>query len=464
MSSTKMQAVAKGLSCLAIALSASRSAMATDVFNLEGYGPISRAMGGTGVAYDIGAAGMMYNPATLGLMNEGSEFHLGLDVITTDIEAKDKATGETASSSDHGNNRGPYYAPELAFSHRAGRFAFGVGAFAEGGLGTEYGANSFLSRTVTNGLDTGLDNSSRLLVLRIPFAAAFKVNDRLTVGGSVDAVYTALNLGLLLDVTQIGALAVQNRLSGSLVPALAGIPGLSGAHIGFSKNTIVGGGADAWGIGGKLGFTYQLSPDTRIGAAYVFKTHMGDLKGNATLTAISSTLGNIPLGGQIRIRNFQMPAQASVGISHRFNDQLTVALDYQRVFWKDAMKNLDVGFVAAGTGATVNVLLPQNYRDINVFSIGAEYRYSDRWTFRAGASYADNAIADNLLLAIAPAQLTTHVTGGFSYAFNRNNRLDFALSVGLRKSLSNASLPNTAAPIEVRHSQVNAALAYVHRF
>ncbi|MGQ7908983.1 aromatic hydrocarbon degradation protein, partial [Burkholderia sp. BC1] len=55
-----------------VALFAMGNANATDVFNLEGYGPVSRAMGGTGVAYDIGAAAMMENPATLGLMEHGA--------------------------------------------------------------------------------------------------------------------------------------------------------------------------------------------------------------------------------------------------------------------------------------------------------------------------------------------------------------------------------------------------------
>ncbi|ASW04041.1 outer membrane protein transport protein [Paraburkholderia aromaticivorans] len=56
-------------------------ALATDVFNLEGYGPVSRAMGGTGVAYDVGPSAMMLNPATLGFMGDGRYLNLGFDVV-----------------------------------------------------------------------------------------------------------------------------------------------------------------------------------------------------------------------------------------------------------------------------------------------------------------------------------------------------------------------------------------------
>ena len=48
-------------------------AQATDVFRLEGFGAISRAMGGTAVAQDVGPAGMMTNPATLALMRESEQ-------------------------------------------------------------------------------------------------------------------------------------------------------------------------------------------------------------------------------------------------------------------------------------------------------------------------------------------------------------------------------------------------------
>lgn len=449
--------------CVATLLGAG-PARATNVFNLEGFGPISRAMGGTGVAHDIGAAAMMYNPATLGLMEPASEVHVGLDLITTDIKVRNLATGETASSGNHGNNRGPYYAPQVAFTTRRQSVTFGVGAFAEGGLGTEYGTQSFLSRTTTNGIDTGLDNSSRLLVLRIPFSAALQLGDAFTLGASVDAVWTALNLGALLDVTQIGSLAADGRIGGTLVPVLLSVPGLSGGHFSFTKNEIVGGAADAWGVAGKLGATYRVSPGTRIGAAYNFKTDVADLKGNATLTAVSSVVGNVPLTGRITVRNFQMPAQLSLGFSHEFGSGVTLAADYQRVFWKDVMKDIDVGFVADGSGANLDVRLPQNYRDINIYAFGLAYRYSTGWTIRGGLSYANQAVPNDTLLAVVPGILTTHVTAGLTYSFDRNRRVDLALSIAPRKNFSNSSQPNTSVPIEASHSQVNAVVAYVHRF
>ncbi len=51
---------------------------------------------------------MMVNPATMGLSDTAGELLIGIDVITTDISAKNLDTGETVSSDTRSPNRGPY--------------------------------------------------------------------------------------------------------------------------------------------------------------------------------------------------------------------------------------------------------------------------------------------------------------------------------------------------------------------
>lgn len=179
---------------------------------------------------------------------------------------------------------------------------------------------------------------------------------------------------------------------------------------------------------------------------------------------MSSVAGNIPLSGEVTVHNFEMPAQFTAGISHRFNEHWSVSADYQRVFLASVMKDINVTFVQSGTGANLNLSLPQNYRDINVFAIGAEYRYNASLAFRAGFHYAQEAIPNNTLFAVIPAIPTTSLTGGVSYAFGKNDQVDFALSYALQKTLTNASQPNTSVPIKVTHSQLNAAMAWQKRF
>lgn len=455
------QNMTTALACAALALS-SPAALATDVFQLEGFGAVSRAMGGTAVAHDVGPAGMLTNPSTLSLGEGGRELMLGLDVVTTDIRVRNTATGESVDSATHSRNRGPYLAPELAHTHRFGDLTIGIGAFAQGGLGTEYGRTSFLSRA-SGGVDTGLENASRLLVLDIPLAASYKVSDTLTVGGSIDALWQGLNLDLLLGVDQVGSLIGAGRASGSLVPALGSIPGLQGAHFSLSRNKMLSSGVDAWGIGGRFGLTWQATADTRIGAAYNFRSDIGDMDGPATLTAVSDMIGQVPLTGRISIRDFQMPAKLAIGVSHRLTPQWMVAADVSRVFWSDVMKDIKVAFTA-DAGGNLDVRLPQDYRDQTLLALGTAYTLTPEWTLRAGARFASQALRAQTLFAVIPATPTRHLSFGFSYAVSPTSRIDFAFSHALREKMTNRSLPNTSAPVEVAHAQNNATLNFTLRF
>lgn len=457
------------LAMLSLAGGASHQAWATDVFRLEGYGAVSRSMGGTAAAHDVGAAGMMSNPATLSLMQNDEEVMLGLDVVTTDIKVKDTATGESVSSKIHDNNRGPYFAPELAYTKRLGALTLGVGAFAQGGLGTEYGNGSFLSKG-QNGVGTGLDNSSRLLVLNIPVAASYQVNDKLTVGGSVDAMWQGLNLDLLLSTSQVGSLLGDGRVypatAGTLAGILGGLAGagtLQGAHFSLSKNQFLGSGVDAWGYGGKLGMLYKATPDTTLGASYAFKSQMDDMEGQATLTAVNNG-GNIVREGKIKIRDFQMPANLTVGLSHRLTPQWMLAVDVSQVFWKEVMKDIKVNFVDNGGLGELNILLPQDYKDQTILSLGAAYEWDRSLTLRGGLRFATQALRSNTLFAVIPATPTRHVSAGLSYAFSPRSRLDFAYSHAFRETMDNSGPPNTSGPIEVAHAQDNATINFRYSF
>lgn len=438
------------------------AAQATDVFRLEGFGAVSRGMGGVATAHDVGPAGMMTNPATLSLMQADNAAMVGLDLVTTDIDVRNRNTGENAHSSHHSANRGPYYAPELAYARRVGAWTFGLGAFAQGGLGTEYGRHSFLSRA-SGGLDTGLQNSSRLLVLNIPLAASFRATEALTVGASLDAVWQGLNLDMLLGADQVGSLIGAGRVSGSLLPVLGGLPDLRGAHFSLTRNAPLASGISAWGYTGRVGMTYALSADTRLGAAYTLRSRMGDMDGRATLTAVDGLAGQIALPGKLKMRDFQMPAVLNLGVSQRFSDRLTLAADLSRVFWSDVMKDLKVSF-AADSGGNLDILVPQNYRDQTVLALGAAWQAAPQWTLRGGLRLAQQALPASTLLPVIPATPRKHLSLGFGYAASPNASIDFAWSHAFKETMDNSSLPNTSAPIRVSHAQDNASLVYTYRF
>nr|BBJ02056.1 long-chain fatty acid transport protein [Stutzerimonas degradans] len=444
-----------------LAITSQPALAVTDVFRFVGFGQVSGAMGGAATAFDVGAAGMMTNPATLSLMPEGSQFYLGMDVTFGDLAIKNLDTGEVADSEDHSKNRGPYAVPQMAYTYHSGSLTLGAGIFPQGGVGTEYGNSSFLSRA-TGGLDTGLENSSRLMTLNIPFAASYEVNDKLTVGASLDAMWQGLNLDLLLGADQVGSLIGSGRASGSLVPVLGGLPDLRGAHLSFTRNHPVATGADAWGIGGRIGLTYKVSKDTVLGVAYSMESHIADMKGDATLTAVDALAGQVPLRGRISVRDFQTPAQLNLGISHQVNAQWMIVADVSRIFWKHAMKDVDVGFVA-DTGDNIDILLPLNFKDQTALSLGAAYQ-TGKWTLRGGTRFVTQALRSETLLSVMPAITTRFVSAGFSYQFSPTSKVDVAWNHSFKKKMDNSSLPNTSAPIRVEHAQDTVGLGYTHSF
>lgn len=435
-------------------------ASATNIYRLEGFGAISKAMGGTANAYDVGPAGMMANPATLSLMGDGNQLLIGADVIVTDIYTKNLETGEKASSKSHSKNRGPYVIPEFAYTYRTGKYTFGVGVFGQGGIGTEYGKASFLSQA-TGGLDTGLETSSRLFVLNIPFALSYQVNEKLSVGAAIDATWQGLNLNLLLGADQLGSLIQDDRVGGSMLPALGSFPDLRGAHIGFTKNEYVSNGISAWGLTAKLGLTYKIQDNTILGMSYSTEGHMNDMTGDATLTVVDGLAGQVPVQGNIRVKDFKLPANIAIGISHKISQKWLVTSDFSRVFWEDAMKDIDITYASAM--GDLSILLPQNYSDISIFSIGTSYNYQ-QWVFRAGFRTASKGLNEKTLAPTIPALPRKHITMGFSYKFNEDSTLDFAYSHGFDGKMKNDSLPMTSAPIEASNTLDDYVVSYTKVF
>src|SRR5512144_4479 len=117
---------------------ASTSVYATNGMNLEGYGPIATGMGGASMAYDNGTAAVMNNPATLGLMPDGDRLDVALGYLGPHVKS-----GMGSFSADSSANA--FYMPAVGIMKKSGQVAYGVGVFAQGGMGTEYSADSFLA-------------------------------------------------------------------------------------------------------------------------------------------------------------------------------------------------------------------------------------------------------------------------------------------------------------------------------
>jgi len=441
-------------------------AFATNGMNLEGYGPVATAMGGASMAYDNGAGAMMNNPATLGLMGQGSAIGVALGFLGPDVKASVPAFGLNAESGGDA-----YYMPAIGYLMKTGNFTFGAGIYSQGGMGTEYGASSFLAR------GTGDKVRSEVGVGRVIVPLAYNVNDSLTIGGSIDWVWATMDIKMAAGMADFQAMAT--GMSGGMATMMGGMPGTADFRIDFSDNNDFMGKAVGTGFAGKLGLTYKINQALSLGATYHSKTDLGDMETDSNGASFSAYNAGVALGapitGKITIHNFQWPETYGLGLAYQATDRLMIAADYKRLNWSGVMKDFKMTYTTAnlGTGTTesADFKISQNWADQDVFMLGAAYRVTDALTLRAGANIADNPIPNDRVHPLFPAIVENHYTFGVGYMTSKTGGVDFSLVYAPEVSVTGTQATGTPGSgvggnqgVNIKHSQLNWQIQYGQRF
>lgn len=439
------------LAAAALLLLAGAPARATNGMNMEGYGPISTGMGGASQAMDHGTAAMAQNPATLALMGDGARTDVALGLLGPDV----RASAGPMSAKSGGTE---YIMPALGYVRRSGRLVYGVGVFAQGGMGTEYGGDSFLAA------GSGKPVRSELGVGRILLPLAFNVTPEFAVGATLDFMWAGLDLRMAAPATQLGGLVTGGggNLIANLPGALGTLPPGAWGRIDFSDRSDFTGQANSTGWAAKLGMVYKAGPALTLGASYQFESDLGDMKTRATGASMSiQGLGEIP--GRITVVDFQWPSMLAAGLAWQALPSLLVAADVKRIGWSDVMKSFRMRFdsaAPAGSGfdGSIDFTLPQDWKDQTVVNVGVAWAMNSALTLRAGFDIADNPIPEPLVNPLFPATVEKHYTLGVGYRFSPASELNASLTVAPTARTVDMS------GIEVRHSQRNLQLMYSHRF
>lgn len=385
-------------------LALSGSAFATNGMVLEAYGPISMGMGGAATAYDNGTAAMMNNPATLALGGQGSRFDVALGSIGPRVDTSNPMLGNSDANQ--------FVMPAFGYTNTSGNLTYGLGMFAQGGMGTDYASWAF----------------AEVSVGRVILPLAYSMGN-LTIGGSIDYVFAAMDL--VYDQTGDGDVN-------------------DAQDINFKDNTKYSGKTKANGFAGKIGLTYKVSDQFTLGATYQTKANLGDLK-----------------GGGYRMTGFDMPAIAAIGLSFKPSDKMMVAVDVKDVMWDDVMDMPVVyknGVDITGLGFT------QNWDDQTVVAIGLSYQINDALTGRIGANLTENPIPNQYLNALWPAIVENHYTAGIGYTLSKSSTLDFAVSYAPEVKTTGTRAAGTLGAgdpgnqFEITHSQLNWQLMYSYTF
>lgn len=353
------------------------AAFATDGYFQPGYSVKSVGMGGVGIAMAQDALAAAANPA--GMVQLGDRFDGGLTVFAPNRSAT------IGGANYDGNAKSSFLIPELGVNHMIDpTMSLGLSIYGNGGMNSGYMS---IAQSGTGLMDgAGVD----LQQMFISPSLAWTFAPGQTVGVALNLVEQTFRA---------------NGLQNFENPALTANPA------GLSDN-----GHDwSHGIGARLGWIGQLTPNLALGATWQPKT---------TMTGFGSYNGLFADNGE-----FDIPANYGVGVRWDATPQWTVAADVERIEYSGvgSIGNSSAGLMAMATGQSTGPKLGQaggpgfGWSDVTVVKLGVAYAMNEQLTLRAGYNHTDNPVssANVFFNTVAPGVVQDHMTLGLSYAINK---------------------------------------------
>jgi long-chain fatty acid transport protein len=178
----------------------------------------------------------------------------------------------------------------------------------------------------------------------------------------------------------------------------------------------VEGDSDAWGY--NLGAMFQISQDMRVGIAYRSNIKQ-NLEGDVTFTLPAGfpalpAVANGPVTAAV-----DLPETASLSVFQRFDDKWDIMADITWTHWS-RFQDLTV----LRSNGTVLSTQPENWSDSWRFSIGLNYRATEKLMWRFGTSYDQTPVSDAYRTPRIPDQDRVWAAIGVQYAFTPALLLD----------------------------------------
>lgn len=318
-------------------------------------GALGRAYAGAGVdGTDI--SGVYYNPATMTL-HPGTTIQAGFVAVGLDL-AYESNDGKITENGQYNTQA----IPHGYISHQlTDNMWIGLAMTVPFGMGTEYGNN-------WDQADRGI--SAEVLTFDFNPNVAWKVSDKLSIGAGMSIQYAAADLKMRHDRAK-GAL--QNCIFDSEIDA----------------------DSIAWGF--NVGLMWSPLENLRFGLSYRSKvSHHADgdltLDNPQNLSAQLEQLWPMLQGAHDASASLSTPAWAMATAAWDVNDLLSLYATFRWTDWSSFDElTIDGGsFQGIALGDTIT----NKWQDTYLFSIGADLRFTNWWTFRAGIGY-ETSVIDN---------------------------------------------------------------------
>jgi long-chain fatty acid transport protein len=353
-----------------------------------GFALMEQNVSGLGNAYAGAAAAaedastVWWNPAGMAKLPAGRQIAIGANWIDPSTRFRNGATvaGAGRTLGGEGGDAGrdaivpnAYFAMEMTPTVR-----FGLGLNVPFGLATEY-ESSWMGRF--QGIKAKIES------LNLNPSLSWKVSD-------------ALSLGAGVSWQQFDA-----ELSSAVNFGAAG-----------EGSSVVKGKGDAWGY--NLGALYQLTPATRIGAAYRSSIRQ-DLSGTVTFARPALVPAAAAPDGNISLQ-VSLPNSFALSAVHDLDARWQLLAD---ATWTGWAKVQDL-VIYRDTGAALSTL-SLRFKDTMRYSFGANYRTTDKWTLKAGIAFDESPVPSAQFRTVRlPDNDRTWYTIGAKYRMSPGGAID----------------------------------------
>lgn len=358
-----MNKLFKILACLGI-LATSQQA------NASGFGLLEQSASAMGTAYAGTAANIedattvWWNPAGMtrfcnqqyvlvfATIVPNSKFHNRGSTLAPGLGGAPLTGNNGGNAGDIGYLPSSYYVRPLGCG-----WAFGLSINTPFGLSTSY-HHHWKGRYYAR--------HSKILTINIQPSLAYQVTDNLSVGVGFDAMYIRSKFTNDVDFGSILFAATQGGL---------------GTPQGMDGEAKLRG--DSWGIGGNVGFLYDINCNTTVGLHY--RSEIKEvLRGNVSYKNVPTPLASSFPNARTK-SNAVLPSSLTFSAVHHINCRWDVMCDIAWTKWS-TIKELKVTFSSAQPPA-VNTF---RWQDTMRYSLGTTYQYWDCLKLRMGVAYDKN--------------------------------------------------------------------------
>jgi long-chain fatty acid transport protein len=381
-----------------------------------GYGPTAKQTAGAVTAVTGDAYAGASNPAKL--TASGNKLEIGVEIFNPYREVKRTgATGPAAIYNFKSKSRNSLFLiPEMAYSHQVNdTFAVGITAYANGGLNSEYNDSTGIPGTNSN-----------------PAACGTRPGNFF--GGCGEAGFDLAQL--ILAPTAAWEIAPGHSVGVSPLIAIQrfsafGLQAFQGVSR-YPNNQSNKGYDHAMGVGVRIGWLGEIAPWLTLGAAYASKVYMQDFDKYKGLFVDGS---------------FDIPANFSVGAAIKPKDDWLIAIDVQRIMFKD-VGMLGNSLLNSLVSPPTNPLGSSSgsgfgwTRDQTNYRLGITHFATPRLTLRGGYAYGERANGKGLkstsfsLLTPNPIH---QATLGLSWKTATGNEMHIALIHFFEETLTGPS-------------------------